>query len=546
VKKPPPPVRSAICLSLLGALSGCLGVEDMPGEEVDQETGAIIGGSVAAKNEFPWMAHVNVCGGTLIQTDWAMTAAHCLLPINAPQNGVKVVVGDHDTTVTEGTEVTRMSSKYRALKGVWGSNNDIALVKLATPVPLSAAVSPIIFGTSAPPVGTMMTVSGWGATGFQQPGSTVLKKALLPVLNPATCPGGGVGTNPLICAGYVGGNPGACSGDSGGPMAFKQPNNTWYVAGVVSGGGSRCETPGTYTSVSMFAPWIRSTMYQPTSIAARMTDGNVYHRTLDEATQTWGAWTSLGAQGTGPAIAIDNGGRQNVFSCTGGTVRFRTTSGYQATGWSAWDTMGGNCAAPPAAVMNGDMFPRLAVFAIGTDGFVRTSLFAGNLSFWNAMPAVGGFQGGLAATVTRNGRTYVFGRRSTNDIWMTYKEANGAAWSSWASLGGTYASAPAAHASWDGDLHVFAITAGGVLQKRTLALLTGVWSAWETVPGGSGFTASSQPAVMDADDAKRIFVLGRSSTSKVKLASYDLLGKTWSAFTTLSGAETLASGVSAL
>lgn len=537
---------SAIALGLLGTLSGCLGAEGMPGEDLDQVSGAIVGGTFAAKNEFPWMARVNVCGGTLIQTDWAMTAAHCLLPINAPQNGVKVVVGDHDTTVTEPTEVTRMSVKYRALKGVWGSNNDIALVKLASPVPLSAAVQPIIFGTSSPPVGTMTTATGWGAVGYEQPGTTVLKKALLPVLSPPACYGElVVTTNPLICAGYAGGSPGICNGDSGGPLAFKQPNNTWYVAGITSG-TDRCAKPATFTSVSMFAPWIRSTMYQPTSIAARMTDGNVYHRTLDEATQTWSAWTNMGAQSTGPAIAIDNGGRQNVFSCTDGTVRFRTTSGYQATGWSAWDTMGGNCAAPPAAIMNGDMFPRLAVFAIGTDGFVRTSLFAGNLSYWTALPAVGGFQSGLATTVTRSGRTYVFGRRSTNDIWMTYKDANGAAWSSWTSLGGNYASAPAAHASWDGDLHVFAITAGGVLQKRTLPWLTGVWSAWETVPGGSGFQASSQPAVMDADDAKRIFVLGRSATSKVKIASYDLLGKTWSIFTSLSGAELLASGVSAL
>lgn len=534
-----------MALGLLGSLSGCLGAEGMPDEELDHESASIVGGSLAAKNEFPWMARVDLCGGSLVQTDWVMTAAHCLFVTNPPQNGVKVTVGDYDTSVVEPSEVTRMSSKYRALKGVWGSNNDIALVKLASPVPLTASIAPIIFGTSSPPIGTTTTASGWGAVGYQQPGSAILKKALLPVLNPATCPGGGVGTNPLLCVGYAGGSPGICNGDSGGPLAFKQPNNTWYVAGITSG-TNMCATPGTFTSVSMFAPWIRSTIYQPTSISARMTDGIVYHRYRDEATQTWTAWSSLGAQSTGPAIAIDNGGRQNVFSCTGGTVRFRTTSGYQPTGWTAWDTMAGNCAAPPAAIMNGDMFPRLAVFAIGTDGFVRTSLFAGNLSYWTNLPAVGGFQSGLATTVTRNGRNYVFGRRSTNDIWMSYREANGAAWSNWTSLGGAFASAPAAHASWDGDLHVFAVTSGGVLQKRTLALLTGVWSAWEVVPQGTAFDPSSQPAVVDADDAKNILVIGRSNASKVKVASYDLLGKTWTPFTTLSGAQNLASGVGAL
>ena len=48
----------------------------------------IVGGTVAASNEFPWQAFIQVemfsgnifaCGGSLIADQWVLTAAHCLV-----------------------------------------------------------------------------------------------------------------------------------------------------------------------------------------------------------------------------------------------------------------------------------------------------------------------------------------------------------------------------------------------------------------------------------------------------------------------------------
>ena len=63
-----------------------------------------------------------------------------------------------------------------------------------------------------------------------------------------------------ICAG---GNKGedSCHGDSGGGL-FSEVDGKWEVVGIVSFGAHKCGdgTPGVYTRVSQYLPWIEQTM----------------------------------------------------------------------------------------------------------------------------------------------------------------------------------------------------------------------------------------------------------------------------------------------
>jgi len=63
----------------------------------------IVGGTVATPNSWPWQVALKnngelVCGGTLLDQNWVLTAAHCERPFT------QVVLGEHNLYTSEGTE----------------------------------------------------------------------------------------------------------------------------------------------------------------------------------------------------------------------------------------------------------------------------------------------------------------------------------------------------------------------------------------------------------------------------------------------------------
>lgn len=68
-------------------------------------------------------------------------------------------------------------------------------------------------------------------------------------------------TSRMLCAGSIQSERrvDSCRGDSGGPLVCERPGGGWVVYGVTSWGHA-CRTqrsPGVYTKVSAFSPWIR-------------------------------------------------------------------------------------------------------------------------------------------------------------------------------------------------------------------------------------------------------------------------------------------------
>ncbi|XP_068424054.1 vitamin K-dependent protein C [Clinocottus analis] len=238
----------------------------------DEQLPWTMGGEVGKKGESPWQALLlNArgrfhCGGVLIDENWVLTAAHCL------ENNLRfrVRLGDYERQRDEGTEATLKVVKVFKHPGYNSRtvDNDIALLRLQTPAPLSQYIVPACLPgrdmaeRALHLNGTFTVVTGWGK---EDPEDSVFSSALnvikVPLVDHGVCSrqmSQNISDN-VLCAGILGQRIDACQGDSGGPMVVLY-RNTWFLVGLVSWGEGcgREDKLGIYTKVSNYNEWIAS------------------------------------------------------------------------------------------------------------------------------------------------------------------------------------------------------------------------------------------------------------------------------------------------
>ncbi|XP_068935043.1 chymotrypsin-like elastase family member 2A [Petaurus breviceps papuanus] len=239
----------------------------------------VVGGDDARPHSWPWQVSLqynssshwrHTCGGSLIDQNWVMTAAHCI----SSSRTYRVQLGKHSlSTDEEGTlavSVTKLVV-HEDWNGKLANGNDIALLKLANSVSLSDKIQP----ASLPPAGTVLPnnyacfVTGWGLLETNGVASDILQQAPLPVVDFDTCSlsswwGSSVKTN-MVCAGGDGSISG-CNGDSGGPLNCQADDGHYEVHGIVSFGSSLgCNyprKPTVFTRVSDYIDWINKVSLQ--------------------------------------------------------------------------------------------------------------------------------------------------------------------------------------------------------------------------------------------------------------------------------------------
>lgn len=248
-----------------------------PASAQDQQTPTvrIVGGNVVPDGRYPFMAAVFFqregnsfslgCGGSLINSRWIITAAHCVVDAQTLQqrvpSSIGVLTGTNDVSSDDGEFIIAQRVVVHPDYNPSTFHSDIALVELSQDASSQLIALPTAT-SDVPLVDESTIVAGWGTTAEGGQLSADLLEVTLPVVSHASC----LSFYPLsldqrvhVCAGgFTTGGRDSCQGDSGGPL-FVTRDDLWVQAGVVSFGlgCARPGIPGVYTRMTSFVDWVR-------------------------------------------------------------------------------------------------------------------------------------------------------------------------------------------------------------------------------------------------------------------------------------------------
>ncbi|XP_044012217.1 venom serine protease 34-like isoform X1 [Aphidius gifuensis] len=234
-----------------------------------QNPSRIVGGKETGVNEYPMVAGLVhrqrgeiICGATIINNLQVVTAAHCLY--GQSTSGFLVVVGEHNTDTANESSATRV---YKIRQLVTHPNydprreiNDIAIITIDGVIEFNQFVGPVClpfqhYRDSF--AGALVSLLGWGTTGFASAPSSVLQSTEVSVVTNKDCSNSFPQVqNTQMCT-YAR-NRDSCQMDSGGPVLWKNPSTKRLVLVGIISSGTDCggASPGVNTRVGSFMDFI--------------------------------------------------------------------------------------------------------------------------------------------------------------------------------------------------------------------------------------------------------------------------------------------------
>ena len=265
-----------VTLLALGAAVPVFAAEEPTGEDGGTVQPQVVGGEPVPDGEYKFVAALRdttrgntvyqqqFCGGTLIDRNSVLTAAHCLESVTAPQLRVTVgITSLKEKGQGQARSVVAVARHPRYTSSTISFRYDAAVLTLARPIKnIAPARIPATTSNGPEASGRQATVAGWGST-TKQPANgegkdprypVRMQEAQVPVVSDAAARrayGADDYAPPLmLAAGRE--NKDTCQGDSGGPIFVEKSNGRISQIGITSfGNGCGAKNfPGVYAEAN--------------------------------------------------------------------------------------------------------------------------------------------------------------------------------------------------------------------------------------------------------------------------------------------------------
>lgn len=261
----------------------------------------IIGGQNTTIADNPWQIsmratnnhHIigirneHICGGAILTSEWIITAAHCVTNFTTNE-----IMGVNEITISAGITLRNdaISGQYKNVAQIIRHpnynpvtyENDVALIKLTTPLNFTTTVAPIQFidHASQTAVGIEGRVTGWGNTlvGTASTPANQLQTLEIPIISRMLANNlntGSVNVSNKMIPLYEYGN-GVSRGDSGGPLSIVM-DGIRYLIGVSSWGEiPKDQKPTIYSNLLIYREWVAENIPLPSLIGPNGVCENSY------------------------------------------------------------------------------------------------------------------------------------------------------------------------------------------------------------------------------------------------------------------------------
>ncbi|KAK4309430.1 hypothetical protein Pmani_018927 [Petrolisthes manimaculis] len=229
----------------------------------------IVNGAPATQGEFPYQVLVAPiisgtqfqCGGSIIKTNWILTAAHCFFFDGVKASSVSVLAGDINQNSLTDLPVSSFITHENFGNEPTRLINDVAVIELSSPITFSERLQPICLALESDiNFSGLAVATGWGALSEGGSTSEILQEVALNLITTDSCSNTANlpdDQNQVVCA--LTPTKDTCQGDSGGPLVVQLCDNRWVQIGITSYGVgcARPDNPGVYAKVPFFIDWIK-------------------------------------------------------------------------------------------------------------------------------------------------------------------------------------------------------------------------------------------------------------------------------------------------